>query len=84
MLIIYLPFVIKKKKYKTALKYLKETLKYNNEDYIAYYDVYKIYNIFIKHEKDNEKKEKYEKLSQKYLKKSADLGYDKALEILKD
>ncbi|MBW5400161.1 O-linked GlcNAc transferase, partial [Brachyspira pilosicoli] len=39
---------------------------------------------FIKHEKDNEKKEKYEKLSQKYLKKSADLGYDKALEILKD
>ena len=74
----------KKKKYKKAIKYLKLTLEFNNEDYIAYYDLYKLYNILSKHEKDEKIKEKYLLKSNKFLQKSADLGYEKALNKIKN
>lgn len=72
----------KQKKYKKAIKYLKKVLETNGEDYIAYYDIYKLYNILINHEKDETKKEKYLNIANKSLKKSADLGYDKAINQL--
>ncbi|WP_242004590.1 hypothetical protein [Brachyspira aalborgi] len=62
---------------------MKKVLETNGEDYIAYYDIYKLYNILIKHEKDETKKEKYLNIANKSLKKSADLGYDKAINQLK-
>ena len=71
------------KKYKKAIKYLKKVLETNGEDYIAYYDIYKLYNILIKHEKDETKKEKYLNIANKSLKKSANLGYEKAINQLK-
>ena len=70
----------KKKKFKKAIKCLKETLEFNPEDYIAYYDAYKLYNIISQHEKDEETKKKYIKKADKFLKKSADLGYEKAID----
>ena len=73
----------KQKKYKKAIKYLKKVLETNGEDYIAYYDIYKLYNILIKHEKDETKKEKYLNIANKSLKKSANLGYEKAINQLK-
>ena len=74
----------KKKKYKKAIKYLKKTLEFNPEDYIAYYDAYRLYSMLSNYEKEEEKKEKYILKAQKYLKKSADLGYEKAAEKLND
>ena len=68
----------KQKKYKKAIKYLKKVLETNGEDYIAYYDIYKLYNILIKHEKE----EKYLNIANKSLKKSANLGYEKAINQL--
>ena len=73
----------KQKKYKKAIKYLKKVLETNGEDYIAYYDIYKLYNILIKHERDETKKEKYLNIANKSLKKSANLGYEKAINQLK-
>ena len=82
----YLMSVIyrKKKQLKKSLYYLKETLNYNNEDYIAYYDIYKLYNKLSEVEKDDEKREKYSSKAYKALEKSANLGYEKAIEKLKD
>ena len=74
----------KKKKYKKAIKYLKLTLEFNPEDYIAYYDIYKLYIILSKNEKDEEIKNKYLQRAEKCLKKSADLGYEKAREIIEE
>ena len=71
------------KKYKKSIKYLKKVLETNGEDYIAYYYIYKLYNILIKHEKDETKKEKYLNIANKSLKKSANLGYEKAINQLK-
>jgi len=62
---------------------LKKVLETNGEDYIAYYDIYKLYNILIEHEKDEAKKEKYLNIANKSLKKSANLGYEKAINQLK-
>ena len=73
----------KQKKYKKSIKYLKKVLETNGEDYIAYYYIYKLYNILIKHEKDETKKEKYLNIANKSLKKSANLGYEKAINKLK-
>lgn len=74
----------KNKKYKKAIKYLKLTLKFNTEDYIAYYDIYKLYTILCKHEKNEEIKNKYMQKAEKCLKKSADLGYENAAEKINE
>ena len=74
----------KNKKYKKAIKYLKKTLEFNSEDYIAYYDLYKLYTFLYNHsrEENEEIKNKYLLKANKCLKKSADLGYEKAIEEL--
>ena len=62
---------------------MKKVLETNGEDYIAYYDIYKLYNILIKQEKDETKTETYLNIANKSLKKSANLGYEKAINRLK-